>query len=260
VPVGEKAGLIVREMPRAPEEVPLFKAVAGFVKRRFGIDIPAREWALADVPKHLRLRVAVVDPSTGRVIDAGRDVELLRKKIGAADLAPSKVESPAWQEARRAWEKSGLSGWTFGDLPETIAVGTSLTAYPALKIGDTIPISDFRAPEKTITADSLRRADKRGDRRYPSLPDPCRGRGLAQTGRPLAPDAQVREGAGLRPPLSQDPGRADRAALYFGGREAVEGHRRGPAREAFERDIRAEAAYRAYETEVGRTLFENGTP
>ena len=120
-------------MPQAPEEVPLFKAVADFVKRRYGVDIPPREWALADVPKHLRMRVAVVDPGTGRVIDAGRDVELLRKKIGAADEAPSKVESPAWQEARRAWEKSGLTDWTFGDLPERIAVGTSLTAYPALK-------------------------------------------------------------------------------------------------------------------------------
>ena len=132
VPVGEKAETVAREMPRAPEEVPLFKAVADFVKRRFGVDIPAREWAVADVPKHLRLRVAVVDPATGRVIDAGRDVELLRKKLGAADEAPSKVESPAWQEARRAWEKSGLTDWTFGDLPEKIAVGTSLTAYPGL--------------------------------------------------------------------------------------------------------------------------------
>ncbi|HMA54776.1 MAG TPA: ATP-dependent RNA helicase HrpA, partial [Acidobacteriota bacterium] len=137
VPVGEKAETIVREMPQAPEEVPLFKAVSEFVKRKFGIDVPAREWAFADVPKHLRMRVAVVDPATGRTIDAGRDVELLRKKLGAADQAPSKVESPAWQEARRVWERSGVTEWDFGDLPERIAVGTSLTAYPALQVGDT---------------------------------------------------------------------------------------------------------------------------
>jgi len=118
------------------EEAPLFKAVAEFVKRRFGVDIPAREWALADVPRHLRMRVAVTDPVTGRVIDAGRDVELLRKKLGAADQAPSKVESPAWREAQLVWEKDGIEGWTFGDLPEKIAVGTSLTAYPALAAGE----------------------------------------------------------------------------------------------------------------------------
>ena len=102
------------------------------------------------MPKHLRMRVAVVDPATGRVIDAGRDVELLRKKLGAADEAPSKVESPAWQEARRAWEKVGLTDWTFGDLPEKIAVGTSLTAYPALEMGDMIPISHFRRSSADI--------------------------------------------------------------------------------------------------------------
>jgi len=45
VPVGEKAEAIAREMPRAPEEVPLFKAVADFVKRRFGVEVPAKEWA-----------------------------------------------------------------------------------------------------------------------------------------------------------------------------------------------------------------------
>jgi ATP-dependent helicase HrpA len=119
--------------------------VAEFVKRRFGADIPPREWALADVPRYLRMRVAVTDPATGRVIDSGRDVELLRKKIGAADQAPSKVESPAWREAVSAWEKTGLTAWTFGDLPERIPVGTSLTAYPALvvenKMGSNLPFA-----------------------------------------------------------------------------------------------------------------------
>ncbi|MCK7483400.1 MAG: DUF3418 domain-containing protein [Candidatus Moduliflexus flocculans] len=163
VPVGEKAETIAREMTQAPEDVPLFKAVAEFVRRRFGIDIPAREWALADVPKHLRMRVEVVDPATGKVIDAGRDVDLLRKKIGAADQAPSKVESPAWQEARRVWERDGITEWDFGDLPAKIAVGTSLTAYPALvKMGDMIPISHFSKTAEARTTRFLRAIDGQG--------------------------------------------------------------------------------------------------
>ncbi len=258
VPVGEKAGTIAREMPRAPEEVPLFKAVADFVKRRFGVDIPAREWAVADVPKHLSLRVAVVDPATGRVIDAGRDVELLRKKLGAADEAPSKVESPAWQEARRAWEKSGLTDWTFGDLPEKIAVGTSLTAYPALKIGDTIPIPQFPTakPSGQISAIPDRSRETVSILLYPTRPEAESAH--RQGVRWLLMRKFAKELAFVRR-YHKIPAELDKAALYFGGREAVEkAIEEALAREVFERNIRTEAEYRAYETEVGRTLFDKG--
>ncbi|MGB8958950.1 MAG: ATP-dependent RNA helicase HrpA, partial [Candidatus Aminicenantales bacterium] len=236
VPVGERAETIAREMPQAPEEVPLFKAVADFVKRRFGVDVPAREWALADVPKHLRMRVAVVDPATGRTIDAGRDVELLRKKLGAADQAPSKVESPAWQEARRVWEKSGLTEWSFGDLPEKVAVGTSLTAYPALEIETSGGTVDIRLFPNRAEAEA---AHRQGVRRLLM--------------RKFAKDlAFVRR-------YHMIPAELDRAALYFGGREALErAIEEALARDVFERNIRAEAEYKAYEGEVARTLFEKG--
>ncbi len=261
VPVGEKAETIAREMPQAPEEVPLFKAVAEFVKRRFGVEIPAREWALADVPRHLRMRIAVTDPVTGRVIDTGRDVELLRKKLGAADQAPSKVESPAWREAQREWEKDGLEAWNFGDLPERIAVGTSLTAYPALKMGDMIPISLFPG-----SAEDKRRPDATGKS----------GTAVAPIGIRLFPtraEAQASHRKGVRALLMRKfakelafvrryhkiPAEHDRAALFFGGREALEGAiEEALARDVFERNIRAEVEYKAYETEIGRTLFEKG--
>ncbi len=263
VPVGEKAETIAREMPRAPEEVPLFRAVADFVRRRFGLDIPAREWALADVPKHLRMRVAVVDPSTGRVIDAGRDVELLRKKIGAADRAPSKIESPAWQEARREWERTGLTDWTFGDLPEKVPVGTSLTAYPALEIGDTIPFSEF--PRDQSKPDNLPREAEEVIRGEPGA--------IAIRLFPTRAEAEAAHKKGVRWLLTRKfgkdlafvrryhkiPADFERASLAFGGREALErGIEEALARDVFERDIRTEAAFKAYEAEVGRTLFERG--
>ena len=254
VPVGEKAETIAREMTQAPEEVPLFKAVAEFVKRRFGADIPPREWALADVPRYLRMRVAVTDSATGRVIDAGRDVELLRKKIGAADQAPSKVESPAWREAVRAWEKTGLTAWTFGDLPERVPVGTSLTAYPALvvenKMGSNLP---FAAKGRF---DPILDQEKVGIRLFAmraeaaaAHPAGVRRLLLRKFGKELA---FVRR-------YHKIPAEFDRAALYFGGREAVEkAIEEALARDVFERDIRTQAEYTAYEAEVGRTLFEKG--
>ena len=253
VPVGEKAETIAREMPKAPEDEPLFKAVAAFVKRRFGVDVPAKEWALADVPKHLRMRVAVVDAATGRVIDAGRDVELLRKKLGAADQAPSKMESPAWQEARRAWEKSGLTEWSFGDLPEKIAVGTSLTAYPALQIGDTILFSEFPAPGQ---AAGPMGAETISIRLFPNRAEAVAAhvKGVrALLMRKFAKDlAFVRR-------YHKIPAELEKAALFFGGRDAVErAIEEALARDVFERQIRAAVEYRAYEAQVARTLFEQG--
>jgi ATP-dependent helicase HrpA len=278
VPVGEKAETVAREMPQAPEEVPLFKAVAEFVKRRLGADIPPREWALADVPRYLRMRVAVTDPATGRVIDAGRDVELLRKKIGAADQAPSKVESPAWREAVRAWEKTGLAAWTFGDLPERVPVGTSLTAYPALVVEgasegfDQLPseISQKRGYEPLRRASDGRSLESAPSRRFgPILDQETVGIQLFAT----RAEAAAEHTAGVRWLLLRKfgkelafvrryhkiPAEFDRAALYFGGREAVEKSiEEALARDVFERDIRTQAEFAAYEAEVGRTLFEKG--
>jgi ATP-dependent helicase HrpA len=55
------------------------------------------------------------------------------------------------------------------------------------------------------------------------------------------------------------PAELDRPALYFGGREALErAIEEALAREVFERNIRTEAEFRAYEAEVGRTLFDRG--
>jgi ATP-dependent helicase HrpA len=247
VPVGEKAETIAREMPRAPEETPLFKAVSEFVRRRFGVDIPAKEWELADVPRHLRMRVAVVDPATGKVIDAGRDVELLRKKLGAADEAPSKIESPAWQEARLAWERDGLTDWDFGDLPESIAVGTSLTAYPALKMGDMIPISPFSgagSPEPLAIRLFPTRAEAEAAHR--------------QGVRALLLRRFAKDLAFVRR-YHKIPAEHDRAALFFGGREALEkGIEAALARDVLERNIRTQAAFKACEAEAGRTLFDRG--
>ena len=107
------------------------------------------EWAEAEIPRHLRMRVAVTDPA-GRVIDVGRDIDLLRRKIGAEDAAPAKTESPAWMKAREKWERTGITAWDFGDLPEKVAVGVSLTGYPGL------------AAEGEVGSESARQIEAKG--------------------------------------------------------------------------------------------------
>lgn len=185
LPLAEKVGTIVREMPAADEETPLVRAVAEFARRRFGADIPLRVWSEAEaaLPKHLRLRVAAVDPETGRVIEAGRDIEVLRRKIGASDQAPSKVESPAWKEAAARWEKSGLTGWSFGDLPEEVTVGATLKGYPALVAGEAWAAEAEHAVEKAL-ASYKREGTGTDDARYQVPPVPGTRRRLS-----AAPDA-----------------------------------------------------------------------
>jgi ATP-dependent helicase HrpA len=78
--------------------------------------------------EHLKLRYAVVDEKD-RELAAGRDVAILGQELVGVR------ESQAFAAARLTWEKSELTGWDFGDLPEriTLAAGHNApVAYPAL--------------------------------------------------------------------------------------------------------------------------------
>jgi ATP-dependent helicase HrpA len=108
-------------------ELPLASALSGFLHRRFGLDIPARAWQTEAVADHLRLRIAVTAPD-GRTLAAGRDPAVLRRHP-----APGAIP----QEVRDRWERAGVSGWDFGELPETLsgAGGTAAAwvAFPAIE-------------------------------------------------------------------------------------------------------------------------------
>jgi ATP-dependent RNA helicase HrpA len=234
-PAAESAAVIAQEMESRleREEGSLSEAIAGFVKARFRVDIPASAWAAADIPNHLKTRLAVTDPA-GRVVVAGRDLEVVKMKVGAADAAPAKMESPAWIKAQEKWERDKVTGWDFGTLPESVTIATGLSAYPALAAGE--------------AGVSLRL--------FPTL------EGAKQAHR-----AGV--GALLRAKYAKDldfvrryhriPADYERPALYFGGRAAVEkAVEAALVREVFVRDIRTEEEFRAYDTMAGRALMEKG--
>ena len=64
---------------------------------------------------HLKLRFAVMD-GKDRELAAGRDIGILRQEF------VEEKESQAFAKARRTWEKSDLTAWDFGDLPERITL------------------------------------------------------------------------------------------------------------------------------------------
>jgi len=129
VPVGDTAEIIAREMPRTKED--LATALANFIHRRFEVDIPAAAWQDVAIPDHLRLRFAVVD-ADGEALAVGREPEVL----SAVD--PGLPADRQLENARRQWERDGLTDWPDKDLPEQIEIGSDRTGrhtvFPALTV------------------------------------------------------------------------------------------------------------------------------
>ena len=125
VPLNETVEVILREMPR--QQGPFLTVLGEFIHRRFGVDIPASAWTGETLPNHLKMRVAITTPAGGELV-SGRDPALLRSPPAAARIPP---------EVRQRWERSGITRWDFGDLPEALSgegsTPTPWLAYPGLE-------------------------------------------------------------------------------------------------------------------------------
>jgi ATP-dependent helicase HrpA len=127
VPVNETVEIISRDLPRLKGS--LFSALGEFILQRFGVDIPAAAWPIESLPDHLKMRISVIG-ADGKELCSGRDVAVLsQQKIET-------TQTDAFQSYRLKWEKTGITRWDFGDLPEFISspkrVKTKWVAYPAL--------------------------------------------------------------------------------------------------------------------------------
>jgi ATP-dependent helicase HrpA len=125
-PIAQTCDVILKDIDR---KGPLLTALGRFIYRRFGVDIPADRWPEEALKEHLKLRFAVVD-GKDRVLAAGRDIAIFQQGFVAAE------DSRDIAKARRKWERSGLTGWDFDDLPESIPLtGVAIhngVAHPAL--------------------------------------------------------------------------------------------------------------------------------
>ena len=229
MPLAEKAEIIVREMK--PTDVSLFRTLARFVKQRFQVDIPAAEWARAEVPLHLRTRVAVTDHE-GKEIAAARNLDILRKSAVATGVPE---DSPAWTSAKDRWERTGIPGWDFGPLPETVAAGPYTAAFPGLEAGEKgVNLRLFRSREEAAVAHPAGVAallaprfakDLEFVKRYLALPEEC-----------------------------------DAPALSFGGKAAVmKAMAEALKREVFRKNVRNREDFDALAAGAVRDLFAKGT-
>jgi ATP-dependent helicase HrpA len=148
VPVKNSVDVIIREMPRA--RASLISTLGEFIYQRFGLDIPASAWSEESVPDYLKMRVSITTPD-GKELQAGRDANILSQ--AAADLE----KSDEFKAARTKWEKTGITSWDFGDLPEFISDSGDKSgrwiAYPALENSGSdkhVDLRLYRQQEKAL--------------------------------------------------------------------------------------------------------------
>ncbi len=112
-----------------PGPVALTEAMTRKLTAMTGIEIPPSAWRPDTLPAHLSLRIRVVD-GQGAVIAVGRDLAVLRNELrDQAGAAFADRGEP------RELERTAVSDWDFGDLPEQITfeqAGVRLKGYPAL--------------------------------------------------------------------------------------------------------------------------------
>jgi ATP-dependent helicase HrpA len=230
VPVSRTVDEILQDMPQGEQS--LLNTLSAFVYHRYGVDVPASVWADVELPDHLKVRVALVDHA-GKELEAGREIRLL----GKSEIPQGLPESGAsWKAKKEQWEKMGLTGWDFDELPERISLGELLFAYPALELVENcLNLRLFQDQEQAL-------ASHRKGVRW-----------LLE--RRLAKDLKYQ-----RRNLTLPTGAAAIGARHFGGSVVLEQNMMERLLVHFlEVDLRSSAALEKYSEKVVATIMDKGT-
>ena len=129
----------------APGEAPLAQAIARYARESRNLVLPPDGFRPETLPAHLALNFRVVDEH-GRQLAMGRNLAQLRTELG--DRAGEQFAAVAGADAAL----SGLTDWSFGELPELMEVergAQTLVGYPGLvDRGGTVDLEVFDSPEK----------------------------------------------------------------------------------------------------------------
>ncbi|MDW4571312.1 ATP-dependent RNA helicase HrpA [Microbacterium sp. M3] len=137
----------------------LLDALAARIQRVANQPVSAADFELERVPSHLRVSFRAVD-ERGRTVGSDRDLGALQARLadrarasvsrslgargetarvdgpsGRVPAAPVASPSPGNRSAAAVAERTGLTDWTFGDLPEVVdtkVAGGVVRGYPAL--------------------------------------------------------------------------------------------------------------------------------
>ncbi|KFB66451.1 ATP-dependent RNA helicase HrpA [Candidatus Accumulibacter vicinus] len=153
VPVPDFAAEFVAQVP--PSDKPLVMALIAFILQSRGLN--ARGWEITPdafrpdaLPAHFSLNFRLLDEN-GRQLGMSRSLSDLRAEWGRE----AKQEFSELHET--PGEYSGMSDWTFGELPERMEVGVGggqrVLGYPGLvDNGDSVSLCVFDSPEEARQA------------------------------------------------------------------------------------------------------------
>jgi ATP-dependent helicase HrpA len=137
-----------------PNDAPFINTVAHQLYRMTGNQIEPQILKKISFEDHLLMRFEIVDESN-KMIKAGRDLEQL--KGSASDKTSIHIAQQA--EQKNSIERTGITCWDFGDLPETIIIdsmGMKIKAWVALvDQGDSVAIKLFDSSEKAQQQNGL---------------------------------------------------------------------------------------------------------
>ncbi|HKL01604.1 MAG TPA: ATP-dependent RNA helicase HrpA [Desulfotignum sp.] len=133
MPVQKTAARIARDLPK--DNTPLFSQLSAFVQKHYGFTIPATAWSEQSLADHLKMRISIRD-HRDKEITSLRDPSILQRFPATR---PQKGSS-AFDQACKQFERTHITDWTFGDLPEEVPVtepdSCMRRVYPGLKIED----------------------------------------------------------------------------------------------------------------------------
>jgi ATP-dependent helicase HrpA len=126
VPAPEFAAAAAGELK--PGDGGLRPALAAFLSRRRGINVPPEAFDPGTLLDHLLCNFRIVDEA-GRAVATGRDLDALRRQLGV------KVAQTLASTPHPRYHRDGVTAWDFGDLPPFVEVrrhGMTVRGYPAL--------------------------------------------------------------------------------------------------------------------------------
>lgn len=126
VPVPDYAKALAEAIK--PDKIALTRVMAEKLVQMSGIEIPDDAWQPETLPQHLQMRIRIVD-ANNQEIAVGRDLKALQEQYGGqAEHSFAKLH-------QHSFERSGISSWDFGELPEMLEferAGVQFKGYPAL--------------------------------------------------------------------------------------------------------------------------------
>lgn len=147
------SGFVDHALPRmSPADGSLLESLIAQARQIKQLKLTAADFSEIEIPRHLQIKIRVIDES-GSELGFGTDLAQLKKRY-AVDSGVNDEPAAARSILHPIEKNSGLTEWSFGDLPTSLEVGIDLllVRYPALvDDGDSVRVKLFADETEAIS-------------------------------------------------------------------------------------------------------------